>query len=213
MPERFPGYDVLAKRHTPSWNAQTQRVIDARLAVPREPRFLSVEEFAILEAIAARITPQPAHRPPIPVAALVDAKLYGNHRDGYRAADMPPEREAWRRGLRALDAEARAAHGAGFVELPARLQEELLGKLQAGALQDAAWGGIPPKTFFTQRLLADVVSAYWSHPTAWSEMGFGGPAAPRGYVRLDYDERDPWEAAEAYPGEEASARRANRRVG
>jgi hypothetical protein len=27
-------------------------------------------------------------------------------------------------------------------------------------------------------------------------MGFGGPAAPRGYLRLGPDERDPWEARE-----------------
>ena len=37
--ERFPGYDVLAKRDTPSWNEQTRRAIDARLAIPHEPRF------------------------------------------------------------------------------------------------------------------------------------------------------------------------------
>ena len=41
MPERYPGYDVLAKRYTPSWNEQTRRVIDARLAVPAEPRFFT----------------------------------------------------------------------------------------------------------------------------------------------------------------------------
>ena len=37
-------------------------------------------------------------------------------------------------------------------------------------------------------------------PTAWSEIGWGGPASPRGYVRMDFDERDPWEAAEAKDG-------------
>ena len=46
-------------------------------------------------------------------------------------------------------------------------------------------------------------------PTAWNEIGFGGPASPRGYVRMDFDRRDPWEAAEAKPGAEAEARKAN----
>ena len=41
-------------------------------------------------------------------------------------------------------------------------------------------------------------------PTAWNEIGFGGPASPRGYVRMGLDRRDPWEAVEATPGEEAA---------
>ena len=66
MPDRFPGYDVLAKRDTPSWNRATREAVDRRLAVPREPRFLTTDEFAILNAIADRIVPQPPGREPIP---------------------------------------------------------------------------------------------------------------------------------------------------
>jgi hypothetical protein len=57
------------------------------------------------------------------------------------------------------------------------------------------------------------VTCYYGHPTAWSEIGFGGPASPRGYVRMDFDRRDPWEAAEAKPGQEDAAARDNSRVG
>jgi hypothetical protein len=28
------------------------------------------------------------------------------------------------------------------------------------------------------------LSAFYSHPWAWNEIGFGGPAYPRGYMRL-----------------------------
>ena len=52
------------------------------------------------------------------------------------------------------------------------------------------------KTFFKQRMAHDIVYAYYAHPTAWNEIGWGGPASPRGYVRMGYNERDPWEAAE-----------------
>ena len=45
-------------------------------------------------------------------------------------------------------------------------------------------------------MLHDIGSAYYAHPTAWSEIGFGGPASPRGYVRMDENRRDPWEAVE-----------------
>lgn len=212
MPDRYPGYDVLAKRHTPSWNEQTRRVIDHRLAVPHSPRFLSEHEYITLEAIAAQIVPQPAHRPPVPIAALVDTKLLEDVQDGYRAAEMPRQREAWRRGLAVMDQEAQTAFAAAFHILAPADQRGLLSRMQQGALHHEAWGGMPPATFFKQRLVADIVHAYWSHPTAWSEIGWGGPASPRGYVRMGYDRRDPWEAAEAQ-GDPADARRINRHVG
>jgi len=212
MSARYPDYDVLAKRHTPSWNEKTRRVIDQRLAVPREPRFLSAEEFQTLDAVCARIVPQPVTRPPIPVAALIDTKLFEDKSDGYRDYRLPSLREAWQRGLRALDAEARAAHGGAFHALSADEQDALLRAAQAGRLSNDTWQGMASKLFFAKRLLPDIVKAYYGHPTAWSEIGFGGPASPRGYVRMDFDRRDPWEAAEAKPGREAEAAKINARI-
>ncbi len=212
MPDRYPGYDVLAKRHTPSWNEKTRQVIDERLAVSREPRFLTKAEFETLEAIAARIVPQPSTRPPVPVAALIDDKLLRDRQDGYRFPGMPREREAWQRGLAAIDAEAQASHHRPFHELAADQQDALLRRIEVGESHDSAWDEMPAKTFFKHRLLSDIVMAYWSHPTAWSEIGWGGPASPRGYVRLGYDARDPWEAAENR-GDMEAARARNRRVG
>jgi hypothetical protein len=209
--ERFPGYDVLAKRRSPSWNEQTRRVIDQRLAMPREPRFLSPDEFRTLEAVSARIVPQPPDREPVPIAAMIDAKLLEDKRDGYRDHRLPPLREAWRRGLAGIEGEARRRHNAGFAELDGAEQDALLRAVQEGrAAED--WDGMPPKVFFAKRLLFDIVTQYYGHPTAWSEIGFGGPASPRGYVRMDFDRRDPWEAAEAKPGHEAEALTANANI-
>ena len=72
---------------------------------------------------------------------------------------------------------------------------------------------MPCRLFFSARVLHDVVAAYYAHPTSWNEIGFGGPASPRGYVRMGFDKRDPWEAAEAKVGAEADAERKNRDVG
>ena len=212
MPDRFPGYDVLAKRHTPSWNQKTREVIDKRLAVPRKPRFFTADEYATVEAIAARMVPQPSPAR-VPVAALVDEKLHQGREDGYRHAGIPREREAWRQGLEALDAEARQAHGAPFRQLEATAQDGLLKRMQGGALNNEAWGSMEPAIFFKERMGHDVVLAYYSHPHAWNQVGWGGPASPRGYVRTGYDERDPWEAAEAKDGDTEAARRKNLRVG
>ena len=212
MSERYPGYDVADKRWTPSWNAATRAVIDRRMAVHPGPRFLDAARFATLQALCARILPQPEHATPIPLAAFVDEVLLKDKRAGYRNAALPPLREAWTRGLDALEAEARRAYSRGFAALDPASQDHLLGQMQAGALRDPAWGDMPAKLFFSERVMAEIPRAYYAHPVAWNEIGFGGPASPRGYVRLDFDKRDPWEAAEAQPGREAAARKANGRV-
>lgn len=217
MADRYPGYDVLRKRNSPSWNEPTRAVIDRRLAIdPQQHRFFTDAEWDTLQALCGRIVPQPAGRArPVPLAAMLDEKLHTNGRDGYRDARLPPLREAWRRGLAALDAESRARHGCRFHTLEPVMQDAVLAAVQDGRAREPAWGDMAPKLFFAERVLHDIVGAYYSHPTAWNEIGFGGPAGPRGYVRLNFDRRDPWEAAEARPGRdgEAKARQENARVG
>ena len=210
---RFPGYDVLSKRLTPSWNEKTRDVIIRRLAIDPKPKFFTHEEFETVRAIAGRIVPQPSTRPPIPVAVLVDHKLHRHDEDGYRQPEMPRQAEAWQRGLAALDYDAKQAFGARFKDLPLQTQDELLTRMERGLLKGSEWGTMPSKTFFKMRMAHDIVHAYYAHPTAWSEVGWGGPASPRGYVRMDFNDRDPWEAAEVKNGDNGSALRQNLRVG
>lgn len=210
---RYPGYDVLDKRHTMSWDEPTRRAIDRRLAVPREPRFFSAAEWRTLDALCRRILPQPNDRPPVPVAALLDASLVANETQGFRVDPLPHDREAWKRGLAAFDAEARHGFGARFDELTPDIQDDLLGRAQNGDLHDPAWGAMPAQMFFEKRVLVDIPAMYYAHPTSWNEIGFGGPASPRGYVRMELNRRDPWEPMEVKPGREAEARDVNRNVG
>lgn len=215
MPERYPGYDVLQKRDSPSWNDQTRAAIDARLAIdPHAHGFFTDDEWPTIRAICERIVPQTVARPrPVPLAAMIDQKLHGSASEGYRYAPLPPMRRAWRHGLAAIDAEARSRHNCRFHELSVHDQDSLLTAVQSGQVDERLWRELPPKSFFTKRILHDIVSAYYAHPTAWNEIGFGGPASPRGYVRMNFDRRDPWEASEARPGREQRARRENAHVG
>jgi hypothetical protein len=195
-------------------NDQTLKVIDERLAIQDgSHRFLTDAQWATLVAVCTRILPQkPGRLQPVPVAALLDAKLFTNQGDGYRDARLPPLRESWQRALLALDCESQRVYGARLHELSALNQDALLCAVQEGRCNDPAWGAMPPQVFFAKRLLHDIVTAYYSHPSAWSEIGFGGPAAPRGYVRMGFDRRDPWEAVEARPGSEEKARDQNVRI-
>ena len=45
-------------------------------------------------------------------------------------------------------------------------------------------------------LVQDCVEGYYAHPWAWDEIGFGGPAYPRGYMRLEHGQPEPWEVEE-----------------
>ncbi|MDQ2879256.1 MAG: gluconate 2-dehydrogenase subunit 3 family protein, partial [Pseudomonadota bacterium] len=202
---RYPGYDVLAKRDTPSWDATTRAVIDARLTTPTTPRFLTPAEWTIADALCRRILPRVSDA--MPLVALLDAKLLANHGDGFREVDMPYMQEAWRTGLAAIDGEAKARHGRGFALLTEGEQDRLLAAMQAGEIDGAHWAVLAAKTFFERRILADIPALYYSLPSAWNEIGFGGPASPRGYVRLDGDRPDPWEAVQAEPGKERQVER------
>ncbi|MCM2294591.1 gluconate 2-dehydrogenase subunit 3 family protein [Allorhizobium sp. BGMRC 0089] len=211
MTDKYPSYDVLRKRNGPSWNDKTRAVIDERLALDRfERRHLSERQFLTLMAICDRIIPQNAVRPrPTPLAAFIDRQLTPDAAEGYRDSRLPPMARAWMQGLDAIEDEAALCENASFTDLGPIRQDALLSTLSSGAARSHLWRDMPAPLFFKKRLLHDIVSAYYAFPDGWNEIGFGGPASPRGYVRLGFDRRDPWEAAEARPGEEQQARREN----
>jgi hypothetical protein len=198
---RFPTYDVLDKWDSPSWNEQTRAVVKKRLAEVPERRFFSQTEWDVLGAVCDRLMPQP-DRPdhPVPIVPFIDEKLEKNRGNGYRFDGMPPMREAWRQGVKAIDDEACIRWGGGFRALPKNQKDAVLRAIQHGDTRSPAWQGLPPKQFFSGLLLRDVASVYYAHPAAWNEIGFGGPASPRGYVRLGIDRRDSWEAEERHDG-------------
>jgi hypothetical protein len=197
MTERYPGYDVLDKWRSPSFDDPTRAAITHRLHAVPERRFFSEAEWRLMEAVAARLVPQPERAQPIPITPWIDQRLAENRGEGFRFEHMPPMREAWRKGLFALDAQARLNHGAAFVELAPDRQDAVLGAVQRGEVDAQLWAAVPARRFFSDVLLKTVAGIYYAHPAAWSELGFGGPASPRGYVRLGLDERDPWEAKES----------------
>jgi hypothetical protein len=209
---RYPGYDVMSKRESQSWDDKTREVIDARLALEFRPAFFSADEWKTLVALCDRVMPQVQGRARAPLAAYVDRQLLQGKTKGYRLAGMPQPAEAWKRALAALDEVAQRRHGRAFALLTESDQDAMLAQMADGSFGSEAMRGMPSHTFWTSHVIHDVVGAYYAHPRAWSEIGWGGPASPRGYVRLALDRRDPWEPEEAAPGREARAVRENERV-
>ena len=134
--------------------------------------------------------------PRIPVLAFIDRKLFEGRLDGYQYADMPDDRETWRLVARGLD-EAAAAGGAGsYAAAPPVLQRELMDAFAEGKLSGGAWEKLPGGRAWGV-VMRSVLAAFYSHPWAWNEIGFGGPAYPRGYARLGIGLSEAWEGAEA----------------
>jgi hypothetical protein len=188
----YDGYDVLAKWDTPSFDAPTRAVLDRRLHAVPAPQFFDAREFAVLQHACARLLATPVGAPPL--ANWIDADVFAGRGEGFRNPDMPPLRDCWRKGLAVLEAEARRRHGAGFAELAGAQQDDTLRALQRGEADPENLASIPVQRFFTHVLLKAAASHFYAQPQAWSEIGFGGPASPRGYVRIALGKRDPWEA-------------------
>jgi hypothetical protein len=171
-------------------------VLAARLAENPPFRFFDGHEAKLLQAIVDRLAPQDDRLDPIPLARWIDRYLFEGQDQGYREGGTPPRAEAWRRGLAGIDAEAKRRFQQGFVDLGIEPRDKVLQAVQRGETDSEIWRGQDPVKFFRDDLLTLAAQLYYTHPDAWSEIGFGGPASPRGYVRMGFNERDPWEAKE-----------------
>ena len=183
---RFPGFDSLDE--VESWDAATAGVVLSRLTVRPPVRFFSPAEEAIGRALFDQILDQ-RDEPRVPVLEMVDARLAEFETDGWRYADLPEDGDAFRQSFAALDEDSTAAFGTPFAALDWNDQNDLV---QAVQEQSGDWHGLPAArvwSLWTRYACA----AYYSHPQAWNEIGFGGPAYPRGYKNLGLDAREPWE--------------------
>ena len=197
QPGYYPGYSTMSQKK--SWDQATQDVVGERIGKIPQIRFFSAREAALLGAVIDRLVPQDdrSEARTIPILPTIDERLYKNALNGFRYEDMPPDREAYRLGLTGIDEMAQSRFKQSFVELAVSRQEMILKSLHDGKPdpEHAVWRRMPVHRFWAL-LMEDCVTAYYSHPWAWDEIGFGGPAYPRGYMRLENGLPEPWEKDE-----------------
>ena len=169
MKSPYAGYDVLSKWNTPSFNERTRQVLKERLDGVPARSFLSEAEWATLDAIVARLVPQPDRSTPIPITPWIDDDLAHDRGEGFRAPGMPRSREQWRRGLAGIDAEALGRAGRPFRALDPEMQDATLHAIQDGDVDPAHWQGIDARHFFTHVLLKRVAGLYYTHPDEYGE--------------------------------------------
>jgi hypothetical protein len=127
---------------------------------------------------------------------MIDARLAEAQTDGWHYDNMPEDANAWRDSLRALDTDAQKSCGRPFGQLSWAEQTQVIEAMHA--LGHSAWHGMPAARVWSlwTRYAA---TAFYAHPWAWNEIGFGGPAYPRGYKNLGLDRREPWEVPDTHP--------------
>ena len=194
---RFPGFDVLDE--VERWDDLTAGVVLARLQPTVDLEFFTAAENAVATPLCDLLLAQDGE-PRIPVVALLDARLAARETDGWHYDDMPPDPQAWQQTLAALDDDARDAHDARFADLTTAQQTRMVAAVADAATGGGTWRGWQAKrvwSLWTRYACA----AFYSHPWAWNEIGFGGPAYPRGYKNRGLDARERWEVADATGGD------------
>jgi hypothetical protein len=194
MRGRYPDYNVLDE--TRHWDEVTRRVVTARVEDVPSIKFFTATEAATLGAFCDRVMAQD-REPKIPVLNMIDAKLFANSGEGYRFAELPDDSETWRQVALGLDAAAHQHGSSDFKDAAPEIQDMVIQAFCDGTLHGEVWDQLPPSRAWSV-VMRDVLSAFYSHPWAWSEIGFGGPAYPRGYARMGIGQRESWEGAQAF---------------
>lgn len=196
-PGYYPGYSTMSQKAY--WDEATRNVIEMRVDQVPAIRYFNAEQARFWRAVFDHLIPQHDRVPErrIPLVEPLDDRLYRNRGIGYRYESMPPDREAYRLGQQAIDEEAQHRFGGEFVTLPHRQQDLVLQVIHdhKPKAAKAIWKQMNIGRFW-QLLMQDALEAYYAHPWAWDEIGFGGPAYPRAYTRLERGEPEPWEVEE-----------------
>jgi hypothetical protein len=196
MVGRYPAYDVLSQ--TSHWDDVTRRIVLDRVENVPPIEFFTTDEARTLDAFCNVATAQDAE-PRIAVLNYVDEKLQAGKRDGWRFFDLPDDDELWRLVARGLDEQARHHSYESFADAPLETQIGVVHRFSKGELHGGVWEQVNVSRAFSV-VMRYVAQAFYSHPWAWNEIGFGGPAYPRGYGAFGsphLGEKESWEADES----------------
>jgi gluconate 2-dehydrogenase gamma chain len=167
--------------------ALTQRLTETGAAYA--PQFLAPETYRLLEAVAARLLPQPDREVPIPLAPYIDQRLAEGRADGWRYDALPPDREAYRLGLGGVQEIAQHLFQAGFEELTPSQQDEVLAALASSNPPGATWQTLNAGRFF-EELLAELTETYYAHPWAQDEISYVGYADLPAWTKIGLNEKE-----------------------
>ncbi|GAB6179513.1 gluconate 2-dehydrogenase subunit 3 family protein [Desulfotomaculum defluvii] len=189
---RYPSYDLL--KYQDEWDPHTREIVKKRLGPFSQPKTLTNDEVILIKSITSHLIYDNRSELLDYVTHHIDQKLTSKIGESQRKPTIPPEKQLIREGLKALNNLAKHSYHKSFIDLATSQQFSILSALQRGQVKLLpGWDKEMQQELF-KKLASEITSAYYSHPIVWSEIGYGGPAYPRGYVRVEQGLTDPWEA-------------------
>ena len=184
------------------WDEASRALSRAQPCTAPPIRFFSPDEARLMAALCAQVLPQgdkdEAHR--IPVVPFLDERLHLGrmavdeaHTKAFAGVSSPAE--AYRLGLRGVDALAELLYDRSFVDLDSPAQAEVVKILQGGDPPRSldVWARMPPHRFW-HMMVRDLLEVYYAHPFARDTLV--PSSAPRTALAVD-EAPEPWEIEQA----------------
>lgn len=202
--DQAPGHATVELIASERTSARTREAMTRRLRRSLDwnhtPEVFTPAAFHTLRALAEAVVPQAG----FDLAACVDAQLQRNKGDGWRYATLPDDPEAWKQGLRSLDAAAERAHGVAFVALYPEQQRALLEQAQRAELGPGLLDRLHLRSgsdLYTaeamQRWFEDVraefTRLYMADPRVMDRLGYTGFADDLGFTAIQLGQKEEFE--------------------
>lgn len=189
---RYPSFNVLDEKD--AWDDHTQQIVTSRSHSIVKYQFLNEREVEILRCLCSLLVDDSLPDSLEFIISHIDQTLYSSPGEGQRKVGVPAAPELIRQGLEAMEKSSQHIYSISFAELEIENQKKMINDISEDKAESSAiWNGVPQKALF-EKLMRLTVEAYCSHPQVWSDIGYAGPAYPRGYVRTQLGQLDPWEA-------------------
>ena len=194
---RFPGFDVLDQ--VPHWDRVTADVVLARTDTPTAMKFFTESEESCARALLNLLTGQDGQEGP---SRSWRWSTPGWRREKPTAGGTPTCPRTARRGGTRWPSSTRTP--VSFPAPRSRTPRRPIRPSSLQAVQDlksADWHGLPAAHVWSL-WTRYACTAFYAHPFAWAEIGFPGPAYPRGYKNTGVGKLEPFEVGDAHPSED-----------
>lgn len=182
----------------------TRQVLRARLRAGENyaPQFFDVAEFDLLKAICEAFAPSQAVSCGF-VVAEIDRRLAEGNGNGWRYDEMPPDGEAFKRGLAGFNRIAKQIFQTDFVSLDAEKRRLILrnardGQVTINELKESL------SARFVEELLTEFAETFYSHPLAQGEIGCVAMADAAGWREIGLNRLDSHEPRSVDGADKAS---------
>lgn len=167
----------------------TKSALKGRIEKKYRPCFFDPNAFNLLSTICDLLIDQDSGNRIIEIASFIDERLQKNDSDGWRYDCMPPDRDMYIEGLKAIDTTAVQLFQKRFLMLPKQQQKKILFFIQSGDVDYDIWKLIDPILFFPE-ILAETTEIYFSHPLVQASIHYVGMADAKGWTKLKLSQKE-----------------------